>query len=236
MRRSDLDPTTRSLASAVVLPEAPSPLASPSSSQPPHTTKRALPDDTNDPSSPKRQRTSQSPSAAKDGASTQARNGASSPTPIHLDRLRKASTSNPTPARPAVDDRDKKRNQRLFGALLGGLGGSARGPASARGSRDSAAAKRRAEQDERRKEEARKREAELGQRQQERLEKLMRERRAAQWDVDERDLRVRHRNLRAMACFLSTKAEPKLVCGPAASFVLVFLCRRPVTSADFPFS
>lgn len=85
------------------------------------------------------------------------------------------------------------------------MGGGARAP------RDSIVAKRRQEQEERRKEEARKREAELGERQRERLEKLQVERRIEQRKVDEMNLRVRHNNLRAMANFLQTETEPKLV-------------------------
>lgn len=76
---------------------------------------------------------------------------------------------------------------------------------------NSAASKRRAEQDERRREETRKREAEIGERQKHRLDRLNTVRRKEQRKVDEVNMRVRHDNLIASVHFLVTETEPKLV-------------------------
>lgn len=152
--------------------------------------KRQQPSDPTDETSPKRQRTSPPPAAIEKSS-------------------RKPSTS--TTSKPALGDetRDKRRNQRLFGALLGGLGGSK--PATSRSAAPSSTvAKRRAEAEERRREEAKKREQELGARQQERIARLQVERKQKQRYVDERNLRLRHENRRSLAGFLQTETEPKL--------------------------
>lgn len=181
-----------------MLPEA-------SPSPPPQSagTKRTQPEhlEQADASSPKRQR--KSDTLAENATSHDEAKAVSSA--VHPDRGRKTSAA----SKPAVDEtRDKRRNQRLFGALLGGLGG---GAAASRAPRDSAVVKRRQEQEERRKEEARKREAELAERQQERLERLKEERKVQQRRVYERDLRVQHSNMRARANYLQTEAEPRVV-------------------------
>lgn len=130
--------------------------------------------------SPKRQRLSPSP--------TRSRNEEHAP----LARERR-------PVKP-VDE--KKRTQRLFGGLLGGLG-QAR-PAN------SQAAKRRAEQEERR----RQKEQELSERQTERLELLNVARRKEQRTVDEASMRIKHESMKAMSNFLTTSTEPKLYFKP----------------------
>lgn len=76
---------------------------------------------------------------------------------------------------------------------------------------NTAAQKRRAELEERRREEAQKREAEAEERGKERLARLAIVRKKEQQRIDENDMRIRHANMLAMARFLSTKAEPKIV-------------------------
>ncbi|KAG9519900.1 hypothetical protein KCV07_g4542, partial [Aureobasidium melanogenum] len=171
------------VASAVVLPDATpsSPRRSPDRSQTPETragTKRRQSSAPRD--SPKRQRLSPSP-----------------------DRPRQEERASPARERRPVKPVDeKKRTQRLFGGLLGGLGQTR--PAN------SQAAKRRAEQEERR----RQKEQELSERQTERLELLNVARRKEQRRVDEASLRIKHESLKAMSNFLATSTEPKLYFKP----------------------
>lgn len=175
----------RVVASAVVLPDA-TPSSpnrrSPTPSQtPPETrtgTKRRQSSASHD--SPKRQRLS--------------------PTP---DRSRREEHAAPArERRPAKPIDEKKRTQRLFGGLLGGLGQTR--------SANPQAAKRRAEQEERR----RQKEQELSERQTERLEILNIARRKEQRRVDEANIRVKHENMKAMSNFLTTTTEPKLYFKP----------------------
>ncbi|KAI4747728.1 hypothetical protein E4T50_01950 [Aureobasidium sp. EXF-12298] len=171
------------VASAVVLPDATpsSPRRSPDRSQSPEAragTKRRQSSAPRD--SPKRQRFSPSP-----------------------DRPRQEDHAPPARERRPVKPVDeKKRTQRLFGGLLGGLGQTR--PAN------SQAAKRRAEQEERR----RQKEQELSERQTERLELLNVARRKEQRRVDEASLRIKHESMKAMSNFLATSTEPKLYFKP----------------------
>lgn len=175
----------RVVASAVVLPDATpsSPTRrSPAPSQtPPDTrtgTKRRQSSASHD--SPKRRRLSPSP-----------------------DRFRRDEQAAPARERRPVKPIDeKKRTQRLFGGLLGGLGQTR--PANPQ------AAKRRAEQEERR----RQKEQELSERQTERLEVLNVARRKEQQRVDEANIRVKHDNMKVMSNFLATVTEPKLYFKP----------------------
>lgn len=179
------DNPCRVVASAVVLPDATpsSPTRrSPAPSQtPPETrtgTKRRQSSASHD--SPKRQRLS--------------------PTP---DKSRREEHAAPARERRPVKPIDeKKRTQRLFGGLLGGLGQTR--PTNPQ------AAKRRAEQEERR----RLKEQELSERQTERLEVLNIARRKEQRKVDEANMRIKHENMKAMSTFLTTATEPKLYFKP----------------------
>ncbi|KAG9555283.1 hypothetical protein KCU71_g9919, partial [Aureobasidium melanogenum] len=170
------------VASAVVLPDAtPSPRRSPDRSQTPEAragTKRRQSSAPRD--SPKRQRLSPSP-----GRSRQEE---------HAPPAREK--------RPVKPVDEKKRTQRLFGGLLGGLGQTR--------SVNSQAAKRRAEQEERR----RQKEQELSERQTERLELLNVARRKEQRRVDEASMRIKHESMKAMSNFLATSTEPKLYFKP----------------------
>ncbi|KAH0272051.1 hypothetical protein KCU91_g6960, partial [Aureobasidium melanogenum] len=171
------------VASAVVLPDATpsSPRRSPDRSQTPEAragTKRRQSSAPRD--SPKRQRLSPSP-----------------------DRSRQEEHAPPARERRPVKPVDeKKRTQRLFGGLLGGLGQTR--PVN------SQAAKRRAEQEERR----RQKEQELSERQTERLELLNVARRKEQRRVDEDSMRIKHESMKAMSNFLVTSTEPKLYFKP----------------------
>ncbi|KAK6008475.1 hypothetical protein QM012_000378 [Aureobasidium pullulans] len=171
------------VASAVVLPDATpsSPRRSHDRSQSPEAragTKRRQSSAPHD--SPKRQRLSPSP-----------------------DQPRKEENAPPARERRPVKPVDeKKRTQRLFGGLLGGLGQTR--PAN------SQAAKRRAEQEERR----RQKEQELSERQTERLELLNVARRKEQRKVDEASMRIKHESMKAMSNFLTTSTEPRLYFTP----------------------
>ncbi|CAD0086777.1 unnamed protein product [Aureobasidium vineae] len=174
----------RIVSSAVVLPDATpsSPRRSPARSQTPEEaragTKRRQSSANHD--SPKRQRLSPSP-----------------------DRSRKEDQApHARERRPVKPIDEKKRSQRLFGDLLGGLGQTR--PAN------SQAAKRRAEQEERR----RQKEQELSERQTERLELLNLARGKEQRRIDEASMRIKHENLKAMSHFLTTSTEPKLYFKP----------------------
>ncbi|KAG9951883.1 hypothetical protein KCU85_g2469, partial [Aureobasidium melanogenum] len=175
--------TDSAVASAVVLPDATpsSPRRSPDRSQTPEPragTKRRQSSAPRD--SPKRQRLSPSP-----------------------DRSRQEEHARPARERRPVKPVDeKKRTQRLFGGLLGGLGQTR--PANAQ------AAKRQAEQEERR----RQKEQELSERQTERLELLNVARRKEQRRVDKASMRIKHESMKAMSNFLVTLTEPKLYFKP----------------------
>ena len=181
---NDADSAPRDVASAVVPPDATpsSPHRSNArSSTPPEAragTKRRQSSASHN--SPKRQRFSPSP-----------------------ERLRKDDHApSARERRPVKPIDEKKRTQRLFGGLLGGL--SQTRPANP------AAAKRRAEQEERR----RQKEQELSERQTERIELLNVARKKEQRRVDEASMRIKHENMKAMTNFLTTSTEPKLYFRP----------------------
>ncbi|KAI5249376.1 hypothetical protein E4T43_00762 [Aureobasidium subglaciale] len=182
---SETNATCRDVASAVVVPDATpsssrrSPVASQSPQEARAGTKRRQSSASR--VSPKRQRLSPSP-----------------------DRIKKEDRESPIRERRPVKPVDeKKRNQRLFGGLLGGL-------AQKRPAANSQAAKRRAEQEERR----RQKEQELSERQTERIELLNVARKKEQHRVDEGSMRIKHENMKAMTNFLTTSTEPKLYFRP----------------------
>ncbi|KAG9592845.1 hypothetical protein KCU77_g5779, partial [Aureobasidium melanogenum] len=171
------------VASAVVLPDATlsSPRRSPDRSQTPEARAGTKRRQSSAPrGSPKRQRLSPSPDRSREEE--------------HAPSARER--------RPVKPVDEKKRTQRLFGGLLGGLGQTR--PVN------SQAAKRRAEQEERR----RQKEQELSERQTERLELLNVARRKEQRRVDEASMRIKHESMKAMSNFLATSTEPKLYFKP----------------------
>lgn len=181
----DADTTCRVVASAVVLPDAT-----------PSSPRRRSPDPSQTPPEARAGTKRRQSSASHDSPKRQRR----SPSP---DNFRKEEHAPPARERRPVKPIDeKKRTQRLFGGLLGGLGQTR--PAN------SQAAKRRAEQEERR----RQKEQELSERQTERLEVLNVARRKEQRRVDEASMRIKHENMKAMSSFLTTATEPKLYFKP----------------------
>ncbi|GME49540.1 Pinin/SDK/MemA protein [Neofusicoccum parvum] len=99
---------------------------------------------------------------------------------------------------------ERKRGQRLFGALLGTLSQSS----------SSAAQRRRADIDKKQQEKLKLQAEEADQRKKQRLEELTIVRRREQKKFDEQTMRIHHSNLLAMAHFLQTKTEPKLYYKP----------------------
>jgi len=113
---------------------------------------------------------------------------------------------------------ERRRGQRLFGALLGTLSQSS----------TTAAQKRRADIEKKQQAKLKLQAEEFDQKQKERLDELMKIRRREQKKFDEQSvselrlpesewlltlaqMRIRHSNLLAMAHFLQTKTEPRLV-------------------------
>ncbi|KAK5946352.1 hypothetical protein PMZ80_000494 [Knufia obscura] len=101
---------------------------------------------------------------------------------------------------------EKKRNQRLFGGLLGVVSGSTPRSSPAHRKRDEIEARAR----ERQKKENEEQEAER----QRRREELVARRKKQQKVWDEESVRVRHRNMRDMAGFLRTRSQPVLYYRP----------------------
>jgi len=99
---------------------------------------------------------------------------------------------------------ERKRGQRLFGALLGTLSQSS----------SSAAQKRRVDIEKRQQAKLKQQAEEDSQRQRERLEGLKAIRQREQKKFDEKSMRIRHSNLLSMANFLQTKTEPRLYYKP----------------------
>ncbi|KAL8752144.1 MAG: hypothetical protein Q9184_005831 [Pyrenodesmia sp. 2 TL-2023] len=115
------------------------------------------------------------------------------------------------PRPPAASDRlpdrrrngqmeERKRGQRLFGALLGTLSQSS----------SSTAQKRRTDIERKQQAKLRSQAEELDEEKKQRLEVLMVVRRKEQKKFDKQSMHIRHSNMLAQAHFLQTKAEPKL--------------------------
>lgn len=101
---------------------------------------------------------------------------------------------------------EKKRNQRLFGGILGVV--------SQKGASANAAHRRRDEIEARARERAKKDAEELSVQRQKRMYDLMRKRKAKQLEWDKKAQSIRHANIRATACYLKTKTEPVLYFKP----------------------
>ncbi|KAF2498046.1 putative nuclear protein SDK3 [Lophium mytilinum] len=103
-----------------------------------------------------------------------------------------------------VDAVERKRGQRLFGAMLGALSQSS----------TSTSQRRRADIEKKQAAKLKLQEKEFDQKKQERLDRLVAMRRKEQKRFDEESMRLRHSNLLNMAHFLYTKTEPRLYYKP----------------------
>ncbi|KAI9780047.1 MAG: hypothetical protein M1839_007029 [Geoglossum umbratile] len=110
----------------------------------------------------------------------------------------------PTDRRKSGQLEERKRGQRLFGALLGTLSQSS----------SSAAQRRRADIEKKQQAKLRLQAEEYDQKKKKELEELTTLRKQEQRKFDEQSMRIRHSNLLAMSYFLHTKAEPKLYYKP----------------------
>ncbi|KAL8815556.1 MAG: hypothetical protein Q9223_005318 [Gallowayella weberi] len=119
--------------------------------------------------------------------------------------------SNPSTRPPRLSDRrksgqleERKRGQRLFGALLGTLSQSS----------SSTAQKRRTDIEKKQQAKLRLQAEEREEQRKQRLESLLTVRRKEQKKYDKQSMHIRHSNMLAQAQFLQTKAEPKLYYKP----------------------
>ncbi|PWY87036.1 hypothetical protein BO94DRAFT_65569 [Aspergillus sclerotioniger CBS 115572] len=118
---------------------------------------------------------------------------------------RKLSSPDVRPRRPAGGrDEERKRGQRLFGALLGTLSQSS----------TSAAQKRRADIERRQQDKLKLQDEEYGELKKKRREERAVIRKKEQRLYEEESMRTRHSNLVAMAHFLKTRTEPVLYYKP----------------------
>ncbi|TLD21654.1 pinin/SDK/memA domain protein [Venturia nashicola] len=149
------------------------------------------------------------------GASLKRRQSSTSENDSKRPRLSEdGSTDSPAPAKVEDDRREarrrngqveeRKRGQRLFGALLGTLSQRATPSTS----------KRRAEIEHRQKEKLKQQTEEDVRRRQERQEELRAARMRQQFKFDEQNMRLRHSNMLHTAHFLSTTSKPKLYYKP----------------------
>ncbi|EXJ64208.1 hypothetical protein A1O7_00544 [Cladophialophora yegresii CBS 114405] len=137
---------------------------------------------------------------------------ASSPTTDRSAPRPPSAMSPPAPRRRQTSglEQDKSRNRRLFGALLGTLSQSSQPSNTSTG----VVSSRREEIEFRQRERLKRESHEIAESARQKREELNRARRKEQLQWDEEAMRMRHRNMRAMAGFLQTKAEPKLYYKP----------------------
>lgn len=115
---------------------------------------------------------------------------------------------------------ERKRGQRLFGAILGTLSQST----------SSAGQRKRAEIEKRQLDKLRLRREQEDLQKKEKSEELLVARRKQQNLWDEEGMRIRHKDMLAMAHFLKTKAEPTLVCASFFWFRYITNTIKSITS------
>ncbi|KAK4941159.1 hypothetical protein LTR10_018832 [Elasticomyces elasticus] len=147
------------------------------------------------------------PPSSRTDRSPATRNGAEAMSPPREPEASRRKSSQPV-------EQDKSRNRRLFGALLGTLGGSSRPMKSATASTSAARNSRRDEIENRQRERLKRENEEVAELARTKKEELDRVRRSEQLRWDEEGMKIRHRNLRATARFLRTNVEPRLYYKP----------------------
>lgn len=117
-------------------------------------------------------------------------------------KLKSTTQNSPPRRRPAPAVEEKKRNQRLFGSLLGTLSQS--------NTKSNPAHKKRDEIEARQRERLKREHEEQESARKRKKEDLAKKRRKEQRHWEEQSQRLKHANMRAMAGFLRTKTEPVL--------------------------
>ncbi|KAK3077530.1 hypothetical protein LTS18_009995 [Coniosporium uncinatum] len=182
------------VASAVVVPDAPSPAPEPLETPEPSLKRRQS---STSESSMKRRRLS----TEDDGHIKSEANGY----PVKLEENGERTRQREPPSRRKSSQlEERKRGKRLFGGLLNTLSQSSASPAQ----------RRRQDIEKKQHAKLRQQEEEHSQRNQERLDKLLAIRRREQWKFEEQSMRIRHDNMLNLAHFLQTKTEPKLYYKP----------------------
>ncbi|KAL9111277.1 MAG: hypothetical protein Q9227_004356 [Pyrenula ochraceoflavens] len=138
---------------------------------------------------------------------------------IESEERKRARIDQGSPPRPAPDERrrssalggkgtgtaeERKRGQRLFGALLGTLSQSSSSPAQ----------KRRADIERKQQDKLKEKEQEFDDERRQRREKILEKRKKEQVLWDRESTRIRHQNMLSTAHFLKTQSEPSLYYKP----------------------
>lgn len=181
------------ISSAVIIPDAAPAPKSPSEQAASPTLKRRQSSETPEPEASKRPRLDTAPTNGSHHNSPPPSATASSPS-------RRKSTITPGGAD------EKSRNRRLFGGLLSTL--------SASSNRPSSTVKRRDEIEQRQRERLKRDDEEVAEARRQKREELDRIRRVEQRRWDAESAKIKHANMRAMAGFLRTEAEPRIYWRP----------------------